>query len=410
MTIPIVMTVDENYTLQIMTTIHSFRVNTDKNTVLKVIVLCTKGLKQSERNKVASMEKKHVNLCIMFKEVDDKLFLKAAPKGHVTVCSYYRLAMDQLIDDDKCLFLDSDIIVQGDLSNLFSIDVEDYYLAGVLDVGFRVNPEFALAHSKEDGILFMDKYVNAGVLVFNLKKIRDDNMGANLIKEIAHHRYLYDDQDILNKVLYEKIKLIPEKFNCFHSFSNGRNFRWRTEQEPLVLHFAGPFKPWKWLKVRHSEVWWKYAGEIIDKDELCSLKRKAQQFTDGLDWNYLMELLINESDIVVVGCSYIGIKVCDGLRKNGIKASITMSDNYSEKYKSANAGFDVMSVKDAILQHPNAFWINTSQRYTKEIHDQLIGAGIKEEKQWWYFDKPPEYLECLDENYYEKELLEKKYI
>ena len=74
---------------------------------------------------------------------------------------------------DKILYLDSDILVFKDLSELYHTDLTNNYAAAVLD----------LAQSAEarNPVLGTKSYFNAGVVLFNLKKMRQDNMTEKLI-------------------------------------------------------------------------------------------------------------------------------------------------------------------------------------------------------------------------------------
>ena len=64
--------------------------------------------------------------------------------SHKALSSYYRLLVGDLLPKelDKCIFLDVDICVCKDLSEIFNIDIKDNYIAGVLDPDFYTNNEF----------------------------------------------------------------------------------------------------------------------------------------------------------------------------------------------------------------------------------------------------------------------------
>lgn len=85
-------------------------------------------------NKILSIADKYT-CYIYFINVDEKIFKDIIMKiPHITVQTYYRLLIGELLPNEinKCIYLDSDICVCKDLSELFNIDIKDNYLAGVV--------------------------------------------------------------------------------------------------------------------------------------------------------------------------------------------------------------------------------------------------------------------------------------
>lgn len=123
----------------------------------------------SEENKQKILSLKSIKKCsIDFVEFDKNIFnpyLKASTNSYIkTITTYFRLKTADLLPDiDKILYLDCDIVVNTSLSELFDMDFEENYAAGVIDIGnFRKVKRPKL---KENAI-----YTNAGVLLMNLKK------------------------------------------------------------------------------------------------------------------------------------------------------------------------------------------------------------------------------------------------
>jgi len=407
--IPIVMTIDNNYIKQVITVIYSVMSNLSLNYDIKVYILHGRDFYETNKNRIRSLTSICNNLEIQFILVDEYLFEGACPEGHITLCSYYRLAIDKLINEDKCIFLDGDIIVQCDVGELYDFDIDDYYIAGVRDFGFRINPEFAMSHARKYHFPSMKEYINAGVLLFNIKKIRSDNMGELLISEVPN-QYLYDDQDIMNKVFANKIKILPEEYNCFHRAIFERNCRWRDVDCPKIIHFAGVYKPWKNTRMRFADIWWKYAEEILGEDDYVELREKADRYTEQLDLSYLLKIIKVEKEIVVFGYSRIGLRLYDFLKNCNVQANIVICDNNTEKIDFSSGGVRAMSAEKAIKEYKNAFWINSSQKYRQEICEQLLDGGIQMERLWAYYDKTDDYLECIDEKFLQHEFDEKKFL
>ena len=119
---------------------------------------------------------------------------------------------------DNILSLDLDTIVTEDISNLWDLDMTNYYVAGVRDT-----PEF-----NKNGL-----YVNGGVLFYNLKKIRQDKRDEQMIFRINHYREEYAEQDILNKVYKDHILELPSEYNSHPLFVG------YDPNKRKIIHYAG---------------------------------------------------------------------------------------------------------------------------------------------------------------------------
>ena len=122
---------------------------------------------------------------------------------------------------------------------LYSKEVLKVFHNAVFDVSFLM---------KNLNIPTMNDYINAGVMVMNLKKIRDDKMDKKLKSFVG---ILTDDQDIINKVFYGKIKLIHPKWNLtLISLRNWvgvdalypRVVSQEAYNNPAIMHYAGGTK------------------------------------------------------------------------------------------------------------------------------------------------------------------------
>lgn len=119
-------------------------------------------------------------------------------EAYINISTYFRLVMPKLLDGiDKVLYLDCDVIVNSSLKELWDTDIENYALAGVRD---RIN-DYVRVYNRL-GYPMQDGYVNAGVLLINLKRWREDDIYVKAA-EIASRmpkRLLNHDQDIINLV------------------------------------------------------------------------------------------------------------------------------------------------------------------------------------------------------------------
>lgn len=99
---------------------------------------------------------------------------------------------------DKLLYLDVDIMFNRDVHLLYDIDVEDY--------------EYAAARDHYGKFLINFNYINSGVLLLNLKRIRETGLFAKARKMIQTQKILFVDQTALYKSTTRK-KMLPQRFN-----------------------------------------------------------------------------------------------------------------------------------------------------------------------------------------------------
>lgn len=181
----------------------------------------------------------------------------AEPK-HITIATYYRILIPELLPREykKAIYLDSDLILNTDLVQLWDIDMAENHLLAVQDQGAPyVSSPAGLMNYKELGISANSKYFNAGVLVINLEKWRASSISSQALEYLKNKRDLirWHDQDVLNMVLAGKWQDIhpgwnqmPEVYSCLS---------WKDSpfledvyndlvHNPYIIHFAIPAKPW----------------------------------------------------------------------------------------------------------------------------------------------------------------------
>ncbi len=155
----------------------------------------------------------------------------------LSIAAYYRVFIPELINEEKVIYLDCDIVVLSSLSELYNIDCGDYYLLGVRDIDSKEHAER----------LSIRNYINSGVLVFNCKKIREDNASEYLSDWISKNieSVRFHDQDILSGAFSEKILYIPDKWNVQLSRSGQiKTRRFMRLKDKRILHYISKDKPW----------------------------------------------------------------------------------------------------------------------------------------------------------------------
>lgn len=251
----IVCAADNNYAMPLAVTVRSAIANFKSDRQLALFIL-DGGISKTNKRKIAkSLDSKQVN--ITWIRLDDALFEDLALNRHVTIPTYYRLLLPQILPPEftKAIYLDSDMVVTGNLAELWNIDIGDNYLLAVQDdVLLNISMCEALPNYQKLGIAPDAKYFNAGLLVINVAKWRAENIGQKILDYIRdNQQYRPNDQDGLNAILATKWGELHPKWNQMprvydESFRKNNLFPENVYQEllhhPCIIHFTNTPKPW----------------------------------------------------------------------------------------------------------------------------------------------------------------------
>ena len=166
---------------------------------------------------------------------------------------YYRLLMANIIPSniEKIIYIDSDVLVRHDLTELWNYDISDYTIAAVENQSDGSCFYKRLNYPKEIG------YFNSGVLLVNLKKWREQSLSDCFIDYIKCNpeKLINPDQDVLNYVLKDTKMNLPLKYNvqeAFYRIEMNSKLKLHlsdvieARENPYILHFT-ELKPWEKL-------------------------------------------------------------------------------------------------------------------------------------------------------------------
>ena len=191
----------------------------------------------------------------------------------------FKLFIQDLLPVDKVIYLDCDVAVELDIKELWDTELGDYKIGVAIEGIVRLSgfSEKRLFFYRYAGIDF-EKHFNAGVILFNLKKIREDNVNIFALALEFCRRYpysLYLDEEFLNKIFHKSMRDIDQKFNYYVSEIDHSNINDR------LPHFMGkkPYEDFliKFFQKSVHEITRKfnYAGEDIDyssmKGKICHM-------------------------------------------------------------------------------------------------------------------------------------------
>lgn len=219
---------------------------------------------------------------------------------HITNVTYYRLKISSLIPNyDKCLYLDVDTIITGDITPLLTTNLSGYHAAGVKHSSFFFRNE--IRSEKHVYTVDAGHYINAGVILFNLSSIRENKLEKELIQKIDE-KFEVNDQDILNLIFYKKIKFIHLKYNFLTKLMAKSEQKLAKKvyaqhelesavKSPLIIHYASTEKPWDFSSLPFGELWDESYNELnFPKEDL----EKRRNFNLIKSKRYLLWLLNNK--------------------------------------------------------------------------------------------------------------------
>lgn len=238
---------------------------------------------------------------ITFHEVDIKKFKKLKLNiGYISIETYFRYLIPTAIHEvDKILYLDVDTIIKGDISDLFKTDIENYYIAGALDTYIE-----SIGYKRAINFPESDPYVNAGVLLLNLKKLRSDNI-CNLLFENTQklqNKIKFQDQDIINLTLRPSIKLLDRKYNyTSHLFYQDEKY---LLNNAVIVHYTGNIKPWN-TKINSKP------ATLLYYNALSASPFKTTRLTQAVKLNNIKRLIFsriklnnNAREITILGIKF----------------------------------------------------------------------------------------------------------
>ena len=203
--VPVVFAADNNYVPMLTTTIYSMLKNASKDRSYDVIVL-ERNISDENKQNIRQFFERFPNAVIRFFDVSRYLagFNLTTSNAHISIETYYRFIIQEALPFySKLLYLDCDLVVNGDVAELFDIELGDNAIAAVPDIDFignlnMKNGERAGYVRKQLHMRDAYGYFQAGVLVMNLERMRKIHTVHEWLEIASKPGYIYNDQDILN--------------------------------------------------------------------------------------------------------------------------------------------------------------------------------------------------------------------
>lgn len=280
--ISVVYASDENFAPYTLVSIYSLFCN-NCEVPIHVYIL-NNGISEYNINSINNMSNEFPQNNITFIPVDnleDMLNLSDAQKEYfygISITAYARLFMGLFLPENvkKVIYMDGDSLVAGSIRELWDIDIEDYWCAGVMDI-------VPFAYKKVIGFENEDDYINSGLLYVNLEKWRKNKLEEKFLDYIILNKdkFYSHDQGIINVFMKNHLLLVHPKFNYqspFHGKDYDTTLKWfgvnyeyypksmilEASEKPVFIHFSGGSieRPWSNSKNYYYSLYKEYVDQL----------------------------------------------------------------------------------------------------------------------------------------------------
>lgn len=296
--IPIFFAIDDAYTPFLAVALQSLVDNASKDYQYLIKILHTnvqeEHMKQIKKYESKNVSIEFVDLTYYIGKVKDKLYTR----DYYTNTTYFRLFLPELYPQyDKVLYLDSDIIVLGDISKLYNTEMGSNLVAAAPDDIIQYNKVFQDYAELVVGVAKYKHYFNAGVLLMNLDELRKFKFQEKFLYLLGTVKFsVAQDQDYLNRLCKGRVTLISHDWDVMPYVNE------ETKPEDIkLIHYNFAYKPWHFEDVAYSEYFWKYAKKTEFYDEIIKTKEsytEEQKFKDREAEKELAELARKENACV----------------------------------------------------------------------------------------------------------------
>ena len=256
--IPVFFTIDDSYAPFLAAALYSAIENASAQNHYKAIIL-HQDVSEENRRRIEALardwfEIEFVPMRQGLESITDRMGNRLRC-DYFTLTIYFRLFIPAMFPEfDKAIYIDSDVVVPGDLAELYHIDLGDNYIGACPDFSIADVPPL-VRYTVEAVGMEPGKYVNSGVLLMNLKALREKELDKHFLRLLNTYQFdsIAPDQDYLNAMCRGRIHYLDE---CWDTMPNDSK---PPLEAPKLIHYNLFSKPWCYDGVQYGDVFWKYA-------------------------------------------------------------------------------------------------------------------------------------------------------
>ena len=294
--IPIFFAVNDEYAPFLAVALTSLFENCNKNYFYKIHII-EDNISNINKEKIKKIQIS--NSEIIFSSINHNLECINDNKNNrlrpdiFTLTIYFRIFIPDMFKEyDKAIYIDSNIIVSGDISELYNIDLENNYIGACQDKSIIGIKEFEDYFTYGVGVKYTE-YINSGVLLLNMKKLREKKLNEKFLYLFNkyHFENVDPDQAYINFLCNGNIKYID---NSWDAMPNGKG---EKLEKPNLIHYNLFYKPWHYDNITYEEYFWKYAKETEYYEEILKIKNNYSKDDKEKDEEHLKNMLARASSI-----------------------------------------------------------------------------------------------------------------
>ena len=286
---------DDNFVKYTIVSLHSMQKNASKEFKYHVHILHT-GISDAMKERVLEMQ----NDCfeISFDDVTEYLVSisdKLPLRDYYSKTTYYRLFIAEMYPEyDKAIYIDSDTVVQGDISELYRINIDDAYVGACHEQAMLQENVYGTYVEKVVGVPRYN-FFNAGMLVINCDRFRIRFVLDKFIEYLHMYNFVVtQDEDYLNLICKDHVFWLDQRWNTEIFGELGYPIK-----EAKIIHYIMTNKPWHYADCPYADIFWSYAKETKVYDmilaELNAYTDEERQ-RDRESCDRLMQTAIDETN------------------------------------------------------------------------------------------------------------------
>lgn len=286
---------DENFLKYVAVSLYSLMENASRDYDYHIHLLHS-GLSARSKDMIKSLEKPDFQF--FFEDVSDYLSTLSHDlplRDYYSKTTYYRLFIADLHPElDKALYIDSDTVIQGDISVLYNTDITDRYLAACHEQAMLKVEEFGDYVEKCVGVSRYE-FFNCGVLLINAKEWRAHRVLNRFMCLLNQYAFVVtQDEDYLNLICKDHVFFVDEKWNYETMFELPCPI-----EEVGIFHYIMFEKPWHYRDCPYADIYFDYAKKTVFYDEI--LKELDSYSPDNITkdkegYEKLVALAVKEAD------------------------------------------------------------------------------------------------------------------
>lgn len=295
--IPIFYACDDFFVKYMIVSLRSMIQNASKDRSYHIYVLHT-NISNEMKQKMYDLQNE--NFEVSFEDVTEylKRIADQLPIRHYyTKTTYFRLFIAEMFPQyQKAIYIDSDTVVQGDISKLYDIDIGENFIGGCHEQAMEQVDVYGTYAERVVGVS-RHAFFNAGMMLINAEKWREKKLLERFLFHLSEYNFIVtQDEDYLNLICKDHVFWLDQRWNT--ELTEGIVYPYDV-REAYILHYIMVNKPWKYENCRCADIFWDYASKTEVYDELrgeLAAYTDEERERDRLSGEHLYQMAIDETN------------------------------------------------------------------------------------------------------------------